>query len=151
MLTGWTVPASEKAWTFSMEAQQKPPNSLPLTRFLLVLQQAESPSILEQASINIFNAIFAKGDTALFTSVANNEIDKLHSVLNISQLNQEKIKEYLEKANSKEVKELVKNEAKRYVEEWNVYGVPWMNIKRGKDGQVKHFMGSDRFELIAAW
>ena len=49
------------------------------------------------------------------------------------------------------MKEFAKSEAKRYVEEWNAYGVPWMNFRRSKDGQSKHFMGSDRFEMIAAW
>lgn len=134
-----------------MEAQQKPPNSLPLTRFLLIVQQNESSSVLEEVSIKIFNAIFAQGDTALFNAAANNDIDKIHSVLSASTLNKDKIKAYLEKSNTKEIKELVKTEAKKYVDDWNAYGVPWMNFKRNKDGQSRQFMGSDRFELIAAW
>ena len=147
----YIVPVSDKAWTFSMEAQQKPPNSLPLLRFLLVVQQEESPSVLEDVTLSIFNAVFAEGDTELFSSTANNDIDRLYSYLSGSKLDKEKIKKYLEKSNTKEFKDYTKNEAKKYVEEWNAYGVPWMNIKRAKDGQVKQFMGSDRFELIAAW
>lgn len=131
-----------------MEAQQKPPNSLPLARFLLVIQQEESSSKLEEITIKIFRTIFADGDTSLFTSTASNDIEKLSSITGLSK---DKTQQYLEKSNSKELKELIKSEAKRYVEELNAYGVPWMNIKRAKDGQSRQFMGSDRFELIAAW
>lgn len=133
-----------------MEAQQKPPNSLPLTRFLLMVQQSESSTVLDEITMKIFKAIFAEGDTQLFNSTASGDIEKLSSVIGDS-LSKDKIKQYLDKSNSKEAKELAKTEAKKYVDEWNVYGVPWLSFKRSKDGQTKHFMGSDRFELIAAW
>ncbi|KAK9899380.1 thioredoxin-like protein [Cystobasidium minutum MCA 4210] len=146
----YNIPVSDKAWTFSMEAQQKPPNSLPLTRFLMVVQQEESASVLEDVSLKVFHAVFAEGDTDLFAATANNDVDRLHSLVS-SSLSKDKVKKYLDKSNTKEFKEYTKNEAKKYVEEWNAYGVPYMQIKRARDGKVMHFMGSDRFEVIAAW
>ena len=133
-----------------MEAQQKPPNSLPLTRFLIVVQQSESSKVLEEITIEIFKNVFAQGSTSLFTSNPSDAINNLVSALG-NTLSKDKIKEYVEKSNDKEMKEYAKNEAKKYVEEWNAYGVPWMKFKRGRDGQIKHFMGSDRFEMITDW
>jgi glutathione S-transferase kappa 1 len=139
-----------------MEAQQKPPNSLPLTRFLLVIQSECPSSTLERISSSIYDVVFAYGDTSIFdsaSSITDENVEKLDTAINAKSvgLSKEQIQKYLEKANSKEMKEFTKEEAKRYVKEWNAYGVPHMKFERSKDGQIKHFMGSDRFELIAAW
>ena len=75
-----------------MEAQQKPPNSLPLTRFLIVVQQSESWKVLDEVTTKIFKNVFAQGSTELFTSNPSDAIDKLVPVLG-STLSKEKIKQ----------------------------------------------------------
>lgn len=119
----------------------------------MVLQE-NHPELLEAVTTKVFEAIFAKGDTALFSDTASGNIDHLYNVIgqvSSSNLSKENISSMLQKSNSKEFKEKPKPAGKRYVEEWGVYGVPWMRVTKGKTGEVKDFMGSDRFELIAHW
>ncbi|EPQ27707.1 uncharacterized protein PFL1_04845 [Pseudozyma flocculosa PF-1] len=60
-------------------------------------------------------------------------------------------RESVEQATSKEAKERGKTLAKRIVEEEGVFGMPWFNVTRARDGQRMQFFGSDRFEQMAAF
>ncbi|PWN49604.1 thioredoxin-like protein [Violaceomyces palustris] len=56
----------------------------------------------------------------------------------------------LEKSFSKEDKVRLAQEAEKLVEE-GAFGMPWMIVKRARDGEETKWFGSDRFEQIAAF
>ncbi len=51
----------------------------------------------------------------------------------------------------KEARTKLQEEAKVLVEKNGLFGMPSMEVERGKDGEKVLWFGSDRFEQLAAW
>ncbi|CAD6577726.1 MAG: hypothetical protein CYPHOPRED_000312 [Cyphobasidiales sp. Tagirdzhanova-0007] len=123
-----------------------PPNSLPLMRFLRIVQE-QQPDLLETASIKLFNCIFAQGDSDVFKC----ELDKLRAILGPDFAHTKKVEDMLVASNGKENTERLRKEAKELVEDLGAFGAPWMHFTKNKSGESRSIMGSDRFEIIANW
>lgn len=139
------IPVSPSAWTFSMEVQVSPPNSIPLMR-LVRLIQSDHPDLLFKVTDKLFRQVFAEGDAGILSA----KPEALARVLADAGIKQAQIQQLLDKANSADWKNKLKDEAKGFVEKDSAYGVPHMRFTK-PDGSAKDFMGSDRFELIAHW
>lgn len=147
----YQIPTSSSAWTYSAEARNGPPNSLPLMRIILLLAE-ERPQLLETCTVRLFHRIFAEGDSTVFIAGKDVEkdTDKLLSVLGPDTIHAKILGDLWQRANGKEAKDRIKAEAARFVKDFNAYGVPWMRFEK-PEGATRDFMGSDRFELIADW
>jgi len=148
----YQIPTSPDAWTYSLDAQKKPPNSLPLMRILHVLAQ-QHPEQHERAATLLFDAVFARGDTALLHGVAGKdregEVARLHELLG-ALLSKEQLGKLWDASVTQEVKDAVKAQAQKCVKEQGAYGVPYTTFERA-DGKKLSFMGQDRFEIITDW
>ncbi|KAA1075213.1 hypothetical protein PGT21_031310 [Puccinia graminis f. sp. tritici] len=125
-----------------MPRGQFPFNTLPMMRFLKVVQEKD-PGRLEASTDRLYEAIFENK-----VKVADNPSGVLGS-LSPSVLDASRVEEYRQQSSSEETKEKVKRDAERLVEE-GAFGFPWIEVSR-PDGQRLTIFGSDRFEFLADW
>jgi 2-hydroxychromene-2-carboxylate isomerase len=121
-------------------------------RILHVLAQ-QHPEQHERAATLLFDAVFARGDTALLHGVAGKdregEVARLHELLG-ALLSKEQLGKLWDASVTQEVKDAVKAQAQKCVKEQGAYGVPYTTFERA-DGKKLSFMGQDRFEIITDW
>ncbi|GAA5908992.1 uncharacterized protein JCM6883_002574 [Sporobolomyces salmoneus] len=122
-----------------------PINTIHIMRFLRAVEQAQ-PEKLEQTTDFFWELVWNRKEGP----TAKDAIDPSFfskKLVSANVFTEEEVKKLVELSQSGEIKDALKNEAGKLVEEKGAFGFPWIIVE--KDSGKRSFFGADRFEHIA--
>lgn len=126
----------------SVPAGPFPVNTLPIMRFLAVVQEKD-PGRLEALTDRLYELMFEN------QLKAPDDMGAVFGALSPASLEAAKLDEYVRLSRAEEAKERVKQEALQLVDQ-GAFGFPWLEICTPDEKRLTIF-GSDRFEFLAHW
>ncbi|CDR99943.1 related to Glutathione S-transferase, mitochondrial [Sporisorium scitamineum] len=126
-----------------------PINTMHLQAFLSELSSSPSTTTptLELAIETCFAAIWHHDSPC----ATREDLDSIFAKNDYLGLGKEEVGEVLDTAMQREVRKRLQEEAQVLVERNGLFGMPSMEVERGRDGERTLWFGSDRFEQLAAW